>query len=205
MISKINSLISAAYCILFDREPDIGAVEYWTERLDNGLSKDQFLRALVHSPEFRKSGAKWLIEDSPAMPVGMDVSHLIVRGLKVGHNCTIHFDTILDPPHCDHIEIGDNVTFAPRVHVLAHDGSTKNHLGFTEIKKVKIEDNVFLGAGSMVLPGVVIGANSIVGAGSIVTKNVPQNTVVAGNPAVVLCSLESSLEKHKYAQNAAHI
>jgi maltose O-acetyltransferase len=205
MSSKINNLISAAYRILFDREPDIEGVEYWTERLDNGLSKDQFLRALVHSPEFKKCGAKWLTEDSPAMPVGMDVSHLIAKGLRIGHNCTIHFDTILDPPHCCHIEIGDNVTFAPGVHVLAHDGSTKSHLGFTEIKKVKIEDNVFLGAGSIILPGVVIGANSIVGAGSIVTKDVPPSTVVAGNPAVILCSLESFLEKHKCARNAEHI
>ncbi len=52
------------------------------------------------------------------------------RGLKVGANFKRMHDTIIDPSHCWHIKIGDNVALAPRVHILAHDTSTKHFLGY---------------------------------------------------------------------------
>jgi len=55
---------------------------------------------------------------------------------------------------------------------------------------VSIADNVFVGAGAMILKGVSIGKNSVVGAGSVVTKDVPENVVVAGNPAQVVKRIE---------------
>ena len=54
---------------------------------------------------------------------------------------------------------------------------------------------MFIGANATVLPGVCIGNNSVVGANSVVTKNVPENTVVAGNPARVVCTLAEFKEK----------
>jgi maltose O-acetyltransferase len=57
------------------------------------------------------------------------------------------------------------------------------YLNYTKIGLVKIGDNVFIGAGSIILPNVKIGNNVIIGAGSIVTKDVPDNSLVAGNPA----------------------
>ena len=63
----------------------------------------------------------------------------------------------LDPSHCWLIEIGDNVTFGPHVQVLAHDASMHNVLGYTKIGRVRIGNNVFIGAGSIVLPNVQIG------------------------------------------------
>ncbi|MFZ5917462.1 MAG: acyltransferase [Chloroflexota bacterium] len=122
---------------------------------------------------------------------------LIKRGLRLGSNCNIQTGVIIDPSHCWHIEIGNNVTLAPRVHILAHDASTKKHLGYTRVGKVKIGDNVFLGAGCIVLPGVTIGANAIIGAGSVVHQDVPENVVAAGNPVRVLGSLEDFLVKHR--------
>lgn len=62
-------------------------------------------------------------------------------------------EVIIDPGHCWLIELGDDVTLAPRVHSLAHDASTKRELGYTRIAKVKIGSNVFIGAGSIVLSG----------------------------------------------------
>jgi galactoside O-acetyltransferase len=53
-------------------------------------------------------------------------------------------------------------------------------------KQIHIGKNVWLGAGAIILPGVTIGDNSIVGAGSVVTKDVPANVIVVGNPARVL-------------------
>ncbi len=122
---------------------------------------------------------------------------LVSMGMKVGKDFGRLNGVILDPSHCWLITIGDNVTMAPRVHVLAHDASTKTFLGYTKIGRVTIGNNVFIGAESVVLPGVTIGNNVIVGANSTVTKDVPDNSVVAGTPARVICSLDDYLEKEK--------
>lgn len=122
---------------------------------------------------------------------------LVSMGLTVGKNFGRLNGVILDPSHCWLIEIGDNVTLAPRVHILCHDASTKAFLNYTKIGRVIIGNNVFIGAESVVLPGVTIGNNVVIGAGSIVTHDVPDGTVVMGNPARVVCSLEEYLHKEK--------
>lgn len=130
---------------------------------------------------------------------------LIKMGMRVGKNFGRLNGVILDPSHCWLIEIGDNVTMAPRVHILCHDASTKTFLGYTKIGRVTIGDNVFIGAGSVVLPNVKIGDNVIIGANSTVSKDVPDNVVVAGNPATIICSLEEYLKRHKEAMKTAPI
>lgn len=122
---------------------------------------------------------------------------LISMGMTVGKNFGRLNGVILDPSHCWLIEIGDNVTMAPRVHILCHDASTKTFLNYTKIGRVTIGDNVFIGAESVVLPGVTIGSNVIIGANSTVTHDVPDNSVVAGSPARVICSLGEYLEKER--------
>lgn len=123
------------------------------------------------------------------------------RGLKIGENCNIQHGCIIDDSHCWHIEIGNDVTLAPRVHILAHDTSTKKHLNYTKVANVKIEDKVFIGAGAIILPGVVIGKNSIIGAGSVISKNIPENSVVIGNPAIIISNTQDYLNKHKKNMN----
>lgn len=122
---------------------------------------------------------------------------LVSMGMKVGTNFKRLNGVILDPSHCWLIEIGDNVTMAPRVHILCHDASTKQFLDYTKIGMVSIGNNVFIGAETVVLPGVTIGNNVIIGANSTVTHNVPDNTVVAGSPAKVICSLDEYLDKEQ--------
>lgn len=122
---------------------------------------------------------------------------LIKRGLKVGKNFHRMGGVSIDATHCYHIAIGDNVTLAPRVQILAHDSSTMMFLGKTRAANVCIGDNVFIGAGSIILPGVHIGNRVIIGAGSIVSKDIPDNSVAAGNPAKVLGPIDEYLEKEK--------
>lgn len=122
---------------------------------------------------------------------------LIKMGLTVGKNFNRLNGVILDPSHCWLIKIGDNVTIAPRVHILAHDASTKMFLDYTKIGCVNIGNNVFIGAESVVLPGVTIGNNVIIGANSTVTHNIPDNSVAVGSPARVICSLDDYLKKEK--------
>lgn len=112
------------------------------------------------------------------------------RGLKVGKNVSFMEEVKIDHSHCWHIFIGDDVTLAPRVHILAHDASTKRMLGYTRIGKVTIGSRVFIGAGSIVMPGVTIGDDVVIGAGSVISRSIPSSSVAAGNPAKVLCGIE---------------
>ena len=118
-------------------------------------------------------------------------------GMKVGKNFGRLNGVILDPSHCWLIEIGDNVTMAPRVHILCHDASTKHFLNYTKIGRVHIGDNVFIGASTVVLPGVTIGNNVIIGANSTVTHDIPDGMVAAGSPARILCSTQVYLDKER--------
>ncbi len=122
---------------------------------------------------------------------------LIKMGLIVGKNFHRMHDVILDPSHCWLIEIGDDVTLAPRVHILAHDASLFNHLGYTRIGKVQIGNNVFVGADTVILPNVSVGDNSIIGANSTVSKSIPSGVVAAGSPAKIICSIEEFIHKNE--------
>lgn len=90
------------------------------------------------------------------------------------------------------IRIGDDVQIGPNVQLL-----TPTHPPDAELRRAKweaakpitIEDNAWLGGGAIVLAGRTVGENAIVGAGSVVTKDVPPNTLVVGNPAQVIRSL----------------
>lgn len=122
---------------------------------------------------------------------------LIKRGLSLGDNFHRMVGVILDPAHCWLISIGDNVTLAPNVHILAHDASTCKHLGYARIGRVDIGNNVFIGASTIILPGVKIGDNSIIGANSTVSRNIPKNSVAVGSPARVICSIDDYITRNK--------
>jgi maltose O-acetyltransferase len=123
------------------------------------------------------------------------------KGLTVGENFTMRDGCTIDFSHSWHIEIGNNVTLAPRVQILAHDASTWEFTGYTKVKNVIIGDRVFIGAGSIVMPGVRIGNDVIIGAGSIVTKDIPDNSVYAGNPAKFMMPTDVYIEKEKAKMN----
>lgn len=134
-----------------------------------------------------------------------NLDKLIKRGLIVGTNFTRMGGVIIDPSHCWHITIGDNVILAPRVHILSHDASTKVFLNYTRVANTRIGDNVFIGAGTIVLPGVTIGNNVIIGAGSVVTRDIPDRSVAAGNPARIIKSLDAFLEKEKLKMSSENV
>jgi maltose O-acetyltransferase len=98
--------------------------------------------------------------------------------------------TILD---CNEVHIGHHVMIGPNVQIYtaAHDLRAAARIqGWEVAKSIVIEDNVWIGGGAILLPGVRIGRNAVVGAGAVVTRSVPANTVVAGNPARVLRAIE---------------
>jgi maltose O-acetyltransferase len=98
--------------------------------------------------------------------------------------------TILD---CNEVHIGHHVMIGPAVQIYtpAHLLQAEARIqGWEVAKPIVIEDNVWLGGGAILLPGVRIGRNAVVGAGAVVSRNVPANTVVVGNPARVIREIE---------------
>lgn len=126
----------------------------------------------------------------------ISTDYLIRHGMKVGKQFHRGAHCFIDPSHCFLITIGDNVTMSINVTVLAHDASTEKLIGYTKIGQVNIGNNVFIGAGSIILPGVCIGDDSIIAAGSVVTKNVEKGSVVGGNPAKKITTVEQYKNKH---------
>lgn len=104
-------------------------------------------------------------------------------GMHIGKNVMICPGVKFDPPHSFLTSIGDNCTIAPDVRFLNHDAALFRIAGFARIGKITIKENCFIGAGSLLLPGITIGPNSIIGALSIVTKDIAPDTIAAGNPA----------------------
>src|SRR5215470_5223576 len=106
------------------------------------------------------------------------------RGVQIGKNVWIGYDAILDTSKPHLITIEDGASIGIRVTIIAH---------FRETQGVKIEQDVFIGPGAIILPNVVIGRGAVVTAGSVVTRSVPPMTVVQGNPAVPVAKCGVSL------------
>lgn len=110
------------------------------------------------------------------------------RGVRVGEGCRIYITSFGSEPFL--ISIGDRVTVTSGVRLLTHDGSTwvvrDGRERYYRYGAIRIGNDVFIGTGAIVLPGVRIGSRVVVAAGAVVTRDVPDNSVVAGNPARVI-------------------
>ena len=105
------------------------------------------------------------------------------HNIRVGRNVFInHSCTIVD---LDLVEIGDDVMIGPNVNLIAggHPVPAAERRDGITAAPIRIENNVWIGAAAVILHGVTVGENSVVAAGAVVTKDVPPNTLVAGNPA----------------------
>jgi len=102
--------------------------------------------------------------------------------MDIDDSCEISMSARLDRNFPQGVHIGAFSYVAFEARILCHDRTRGLYL------HTRIGDNCFIGGRSMIMPGVEIGHNSVVGAGSVVTKSVPPRTVVAGNPAKVLRS-----------------
>lgn len=131
------------------------------------------------------------------------VEQLERLGFTHGANFKMMFGVVIDWGHCFLISVGDNVTIAPRCHILAHDASTKTALGRTRVSPVVIGNEVFIGAESVILPGVTIGDRVVVGAGSVVTGDLEGNGVYVGSPARRICSYDEYIERNRKAMSGS--
>lgn len=123
------------------------------------------------------------------------------RGLKVGTNFFMAPGCVIDPAHCWHIAIGNNVAFGPQVFILAHDSIMHRFIGYGNVTNVSIGDDVTISTRAVILPGVTIGNRVMIGAGAVVSKNIPDNSIAVGNPAKVIGTFDDYIKKHKEKLN----
>lgn len=121
---------------------------------------------------------------------------LQTRGMHIGRDVWLPASTWIDADHCYLISIGDHCGFGEQCMLLAHDAQMDEWLDAARLGKVLIRASCHIGARTVVLPGVEIGPRTVVGANSVVTRPLPPDTVCAGNPAVVVCTLDEYLAKH---------
>lgn len=125
---------------------------------------------------------------------------------SLGQNCSIE-DRII-PLYAKCIRIGDNVRLASHVSLVTHDVShfVINNMGITSPGKrvfcekigcIEIGNNVFVGTHTTILYNVKIGDNVIIGAGSIVNRDIPANSVAVGVPAKVICTFDEFVDKRR--------
>lgn len=135
--------------------------------------------------KFRYFCAKRIVEQI-GYGCNIEKGATLQNSVKIGNNSGIGVNCMVGPE----VTIGNGVMMGPDCLIYTHnhkfDKNLLKYKGDTKIKPVYIGDNVWIGARCIILPGVKVGKGSTIGAGSIVTKDVPEFTVVAGNPAKVV-------------------
>ena len=117
------------------------------------------------------------------------VAYARKKGVKVGENCRIYIKNWGSEPFL--VTIGDHVTVTSGVKFITHDGSTclitdAQDKRYQRFAPIRVGTHVFIGVNSIIMPGVTIGSNVVIGAGSVVTKDIPDNSVAIGVPAKVV-------------------
>lgn len=111
--------------------------------------------------------------------------------ILIGRNVFVNYDCVfLD---CNRITIGDDVQIGPAVQIYTAQHPTDpetRRSGLEYALPVVIGDNAWIGGGTIVCPGVMIGADTVIGAGSVVTRDLPAGVIAAGNPCRVLKAIE---------------
>jgi len=114
--------------------------------------------------------------------------------VRIGNDVRIGTDVLIETAFPEWVRIGDHVIVSMRSTIIAHfEGSLPSVQEKTAYVSVRIEDEVFVGPGSIILPNVTIGRGSVVSAGSVVTRSIPPMTMVQGNPARPIAHCEVPL------------
>ena len=146
----------------------------------------------------------WMLDRASRWKGRLEEKHLERRwerlkamGMMIGAGVNLPASTTIDVSHCFLISIGDWCGFGSDCVILAHEGQFDEFLDAGRIGRVTIHPHSHIGTRTVILPGVEIGPRTIVGANSLVTRSLPPDTVCAGSPARVICSLDEYLERHR--------
>ncbi len=154
-------------------------------------SLHRFVRRLYHLLNRR--------EEDSSLPKSLREAELWrKKGLSIGENTHLVGQVTFGRGGKDPIVIGSNCVLV-NCAILGHDACTNRILGISSSPAIPviIEDDCFIGHGAIILMGVRVGRGAIVGAGSVVTSDVLAGTVVAGNPARMICTVDELVERRK--------
>jgi len=115
-----------------------------------------------------------------------------LRGVNIGENSFIGRRVTLDHSYPDYIFIGDNISLAGNNFILTHSNPYKHFENVFDsyVAPVIIKNGAWISVGATILPGVTIGENSVIAAGAVVTKDIPDNVIAGGVPAKVIKEIE---------------
>ena len=165
------------------------------KRFNDSDPKHIKFRKQIIQKLFKATGARFFVEPPFHCDYGYNIS--IGENFYSNYNCTI-----LDGAA---VTIGDNVLFGPNVSLFTAGHPIHfeaRNLGWEFTAPITIEDNVWIGVQTVVNPGVHIGENSVIGSGSVVTRDIPPNVVAAGNPCRVIREI-SDMDRIDYEQETA--
>ncbi len=160
--------------------------EYNTLRPSEGFKQKEIIKKLIG-----QVGNDFYIEPPFRCDYGYNIS--IGQNFYSNYNCTI-----LD---CAKVTIGDNVMFAPNVSLFTagHPIHFEARNAFIEYAfPINIGDNVWIGGGVIVNPGITIGNNVVIGSGSVVTKDIPSNCIAVGNPCKIIREITDEDKKYYF-------
>ncbi len=174
-----------------DRDPELASAHLRAQailaRFNATAADDGAARRALLTELFARFGAGSILKPSLRCDYGFNIS--------IGERTFVNFDCVL--LDCNRIVIGDEVQIAPGVHIYTAThplDAQARRAGLEYALPVTIGDGVWLGGGVIVCPGVSIHENAVVGAGSVVTRDVPANVVAAGNPCRVLRASPSAFD-----------
>ena len=139
----------------------------------------------AHRPLFARSRSTIFLLPAWWSPTSsLRVAFHRLRGARVAKTVEIGYFVIIDNLFPEKVVVGERATVSARTTILAHDESKAyTGKGAERVAETRIERGAFVGVHCVILPGVTVGANAIVGAGSVVTRDVPAGATVAGVPA----------------------
>ena len=157
------------------------ATAEWMQRFNNSIGITNLDREALLREQFAHVGEKSMIRPPFFCDYGFNIR--LGAGVFLNFNCII-LDVV-------EVNIGDGTQIGPAVQILTADhprAPVERAAGLEWGKPIRIGRNVWIGGSAVVLPGVSVGDNAIIGAGSVVTKDVPPGATVVGNPARMLPS-----------------
>ena len=151
-----------------------------------------------------RHGARWMARVRGAPGDTAIVARLRARGVRIGKDCRVYSTDFSTEPYL--VTLGDGVAVAGGVKFITHDGAARlrkaSRPDIQLLAPIVVGANTFIGEDAIILPGTTIGQDCVIGAGAVVRGKIPDNSLVAGNPAEVVGRASLFLDRLELSPNA---